>query len=275
MAFIHKTADGLTFNTSCLDEARIIEKFNLNANEHGFDQLPITYGVNPSSDFGYFKLAENYWRTSLCIYMAGSSGCFMENGIGFTEPWLFNTRHSLELTVKGILLFSVWLQKVNMDLEESGYITSVKRLRDHFPKVHSLSDIYSEYKRNIQAVVTNWNTDISSDVPPVDKLLISNRAEDILNELNQIDPGSFTFRYPSLRHQEEDKIQQLGWRHDQSKLAPISGLPMESGYFFDHIKSINALHDLNSEFSEVKNFLGGIGCYIDDIQQFIWEHRRG
>ena len=269
MALFTKTAGGITFNESCIEDKYIIEKFLIIAKNHGFDNRVITYGVSPSPDFGYFDLASRYWRTSLCIYMSGGVSCFLECGIGFTEPWLFNARHSFELTLKGLLLYSVWLEGVNNNLELSANISSIKNIRSHFPNMHSLSQIYTDYENKIKSVIENWNMEISESHPSLNQLLLNKNDKIILDELNRSDPTSFTFRYPSLKKESEHMIQRLDWKHDETQLFPKTGLPKESGYFFDHIKTVNSLHDFNMRLTDIKNSISGTGDYIEEMQSYM------
>lgn len=275
MALFIKTSDGYKINEACIEEEYIIDKFTSSAQEYGFDDRLITFGVSPSPDFGYFELANRYWRSSLCIYLSGCVGCFLESGIGFTESWLFNARHSFELTLKGFLLFSVWLEGVNQDLELSAHVSSMEGLRKHFTSLHLLSHIYADYEKKIESVIQNWNSEISEEPPSLDESLLNKDEKIILDELDGVDSNSFTFRYPSLKRGPEDVIQRSDWKHDETQLFPTTGLPKESGYFFDHIKAVNALHDFNMRLTNIKNYLSGIGGYIGDIQDFIQDYIKG
>jgi len=271
MALFIKTHDGLKVNDSCFEEQRIVEKFFVIAERNGFDNRVITYGVFPSPDFGYFDLADRFWRASLCIYLSGGIGCFWESGIGFTEPWLFNARHSFELILKGFLLFSVWLEKVKNETLSSGDITEIETLKEYFKSPHSLLEIYNNYQSRVKKVIENWKSKILDNPPELDRLTLKTDCEYILNELNELDTKSFTFRYPSLKKGSIDVIQKADWKHDASKLYPNTGLPKESGYFFDHIKSINSLHDLNTDLTNIRNYFNSISDYIGEMQDYIYE----
>jgi hypothetical protein len=54
-------------------------------------------------------------------------------------------------------------------------------------------------------------------------------------------------------------------------LLPKTGLPKESGYFFDHIMVMNSLHDLNMELNAIKNFHNHIWDYIGVLQDYAGE----
>lgn len=269
MALFVKTPDGYEIDESCWEERYIVERLKSSVQEYGFDDRVITLGVSPSPDFGYFDLASRYWRSSLCVYFSGCIGCFWESGIGFTEPWLFSARHSFELTLKGFVLLSAWLDGVNRDLGLPACYSSMRGLRSHFTNLHSLSQIYADYEKKIRSVIEGWNKEIAEEPPSLDELLLNTDDKNVLDELDASDLNSFTFRYPSLKKGSEDVIQKSDWKHDKAELYPISGLPKQSGYFFDHIKAVNSLHDFNMRLTAIKNSLIGIGAYIEDIQVYI------
>lgn len=269
MALISKTPDGIEFNDSSVQEQLIIEKYISAINKFGFNTLPITYGVNPSPDFGYFDLANRYWRASLCIYLSGGVHCFHERGVGFSEPWLFNARHSFELTLKGLKLFSVWLKSVSEHVETSGYVSSITRLRSSFSSSHSLSILYDDFKDSIQIALDAWNTEIFEEPPSIADFFLTAESERNLFELSELDPNSFSFRYPSLKNEQVDEIQKLDWKHDPTQLFPKSGLPKMAGYFFDPVKAVNSLHDLNTEFTKIVNLSNSIWDYLGDKQDYI------
>lgn len=271
MTLITKIKNGLEFNDSCIHEKQIIEKYISAIREHGFDTLLITWGVDPSPDFGYFDLASRYWRASLCIYMSGGVHCFWERGVGFTEPWLFNARHSFELTLKGLKLFSEWLKAVNENIRTTGYVSSIVALKKIFSKLHSLSSLYADFKDSIQQAIQGWNSEIFQQAPSLKELVLSPHSEKILTELNEIDPNSFSFRYPSLKNGQTDEIQRLNCKPQPVELLPKTGLPKESGYFFDHIKTVNSVHDLNSELSKIVNLCNSIWDFVGDMQDYIQE----
>jgi hypothetical protein len=198
MSLINKTNNGYEFNESDASEKYIIEKFEVMFREYGFDSLMVTCGVSPTPDFGYFELADRFWRSSLCIYMAGGARCFWESGIGYSEPWLFNARHSFELSFKGLLLFTIWHEEVENDSLKSGHKNRMQDLRGYFQNPHSLLDIYLTYKTKIDNVIKCWNRSICEEVPQMDSMLLSNDCEEILKELDESDNKSFRFRYPSL-----------------------------------------------------------------------------
>ncbi len=269
MSLFEKTSDGIGINDSSFHEKHMIEKYISMINEQGIDFLPITYGVDPSPDFGYFDLADRYWRTSLCIYMAGIVRCFWESGVGFTEPWLFNVRHSFELKLKGLKLFSVWLEAVNQNIDTSGYVSSIEQLRRNFSNVHSLSSLYNDFSDSIKIAINNWSNEFSDEPPSLNEFFLNHQNKTILDELDEADPSSFSFRYPSIKNGQTDEIQKLGWKHDPNQLFPQSGLPKRAGYFFDHIKTVNSLHGLNTELTRIVNLSNSIWDYIGEMQRYI------
>jgi len=269
MALFQETPDGYEINETCIEESYILQRFYTSAKEHGFDKRVITYGVRPSPDFGYWDLASRYWRASLCLYFSGCVGCFWESGEGFTEPWLFNARHSFELSLKGCLLFSVWLEQANENLGVSGYVERVDKLRSHFPQSHSLQRIYDDYARRVASTLENWNSENCEEPPSLQELVLNPTAHTVLQELDAGDPHSFTFRYPSRRSGTQDVMQRCDWRHDATQLYPATGLPKKSGYWFDPIKTANSLHDFNLQLSNIKAYLGGIGDHIGHMYDYL------
>ena len=89
MDFIKITEESLSIDDSDWSEQVLIEKFQVLIKSAGFDDLRIACGVSPSPDFGYFQLADRFWRASLAIYFSGVTRCFYESGSGYPEPWLF------------------------------------------------------------------------------------------------------------------------------------------------------------------------------------------
>jgi hypothetical protein len=191
------------------------------------------------------------------------------SGIGFTEPWLFNARHSFELRLKGLLLYSVWFEDVNKNILSSGAISDIINLRDRFPDIHSLSTIYSDYRKKIESVIKDWSPELTGDIPSLNDLLLSSEQEEILEELHELDKKSFRFRYPTLKKGTIDVIQIVDWKNDTTKLYSKTGLPKESGCFFDHIKTINSLHDLNTGLINISNYLNAIWDNVGYMQELM------
>ena len=162
------------------------------------------------------------------------------------------------------MLFTVWIEKVNKGMESSGYVSRIENLKRHFKDLHSLSQIHSNYEEKITSTIENWNNIISESPLTIDEFLLSKDDKNIMNELNQLDQNSFTFRYPSLKEGAEDVMQQSDWKHDKTQLFPMSGLPKKSGYFFDHVKIVNSLHDFNLRLNGIKDCIGGIGSCIEE-----------
>jgi hypothetical protein len=267
MPFIEIKEGGLFIDDSDTSEKYIIDSFMSLAENNGFDYLRISSGVEPSPDFGYFALADRFWRASLCIYFSGVTHCFWERGIGFSEPWLFNARHSIELYIKGFLLNTVWLDNI-----QSNPLSPVRQTYFNFREifnrrgVHHLSDLYKKYQERIESVIATWNTREFPETLELSSLLLSNEAQEILKELDEADNSSFRFRYPSLKQEQDnlEHIQKAGWNHDNEKLFPKTGLPKESSYFFDHIKVINGLHQLIHEMKSVHEIFDGFNSFRDE-----------
>ena len=112
MTFIEITNKRMSIDDSDSHIQPIVEAFETLIQKNGFDHWSVACGVLPSPDFGYFELADRFWRASLCIYSFGTTYCFVERGVGFAEPWLFNARHAVELYIKGILLNTIWLEEL-------------------------------------------------------------------------------------------------------------------------------------------------------------------
>lgn len=259
MPFIEIKKDGTIFvDDSDVSEKYIIDSFMSLAESRGFDHLRISSGVEPSPDFGYFALADRFWRASLCIYFSGITNCFWERGIGYSEPWLFNARHAIELYIKGFLLNTVWFEDI-----QNNPLSPVRQSYHNFKEIfkdtkpHQLFDLYNkEYRARIEKVINNWNTTAIPETLELSSLLLSQESQEILKELDEADNSSFRFRYPSLKQDKIDYVQKSGWNHDDEKLLPKTGLPKESSYFFDHIKVINSLHKLITEMKSIHdNFI--------------------
>lgn len=90
----------------------------------------------------------------------------------------------------------------------------------------------------------------------------------ILAEIDEADTTSFTFRYPSLKKDNVDHLQELDFKYDESELLPKTGLPKKSGYYFDHLKVINNLHKLMKEMKSIGQYLRAGSDYIGEIQDF-------
>lgn len=68
MTLIKLNKDGVIIDDSDFNTKPIIEAFGMLIQKNGFDQGALACGVLPSPDFGYFELADRFWRASLCIY---------------------------------------------------------------------------------------------------------------------------------------------------------------------------------------------------------------
>lgn len=271
--FIHDDRS-LKIDTSNLGvyEKHLVEKLWSLSEKHGYDLDSASTGVFPCPDFGYFELAGRYWRASLCIYFAGFSKAFVEAGAGFLEPWLFNSRHAIELYTKGLLLYVSWYQGLNEDSLKSGH----KKQIDKIKTAHNPVTIYKEYKDKLEAVLSTWNSDEICEAPELDKLILTERGEDILSEISEADQTSFRFRYPSLLHRSGKKesfqrIQQMSWEWNEEKLFPVTGLPREAGVAFTHVKVMNNMHDLFKELSDIGDYHDALYAHLEELQGFACE----
>ncbi len=268
MPFIEVVENGYIIDDSFWNEGTLIDKFKNLISTTGIDELSIACGVSPSPDFGYFELGDRFWRASLCIYFVGVTGGFIERGIGYSEPWLFNARHAIELYIKGQILSAFWFEELHNDHLSSGYINKVEGLKKKFSRPHGIYELYQEYQKRITDLIGNWNSDELRDPPNINALLLSQECQELLKELDESDKTSFRFRYPSFKKENVDHLYQLGWQHDKTELFPQTGLPKASGYFFDHIKVINSLHSIMKELKSIESYLGGCWDYIGEMQEW-------
>lgn len=251
-----------------LYEEHLIEKLWSLFKQHGYDLDSASTGVHPCPDFGYFELSDRYWRGALCIYFAGFCKAFVEAGAGFLEPWLFNSRHAIELSLKGCLLYATWYEELLEDSLASGYKATLEQIEND----HNLQRLYSIYDEKINGVMQCWDTDEIGDIPELEKLILSERGQKILEEISEADPSSLRFRYPSLKHAHRDqRLQKMSWQWDESGLFPVTGLPKRSGIAFTHVKVMNALHDLTRELYDIQDHHDAFYAYVDEIQGFAFE----
>lgn len=253
------------------DEEELIASFIALAKKNRFNALETSCGVPVSPDFGYLHMADRFWRASMGIYMLGVTDHFEGRGIGYSEPWLFNARHAFELYIKGFVLYARWLIDVQSDFSDGGYRSEIKSLYAFFKREinHTIDKLYYEYRDLIADLSQKWNYEKFKEAPAFDKMLISQSALNIIDEIGQIDRSSFRFRYPSIEVLPEkiQKLQGWDWKSDPSKVLPESGLPQESGYSFDHIKVINSLHMLRRECVRVGKYLDANWDYIGNEQE--------
>ena len=260
------------------DEDPFIEAFQLLVENRSFDKRPVSCGVFGGPDFGYFSLASRYWRASIGIYFLGVTNCFWERGAGYSEPWLFNARHSIELYLKGFLLYVLWFQELQENILAPDKRTSIEHLRGKFIKekekyseIHNLTYLYGQYKSGMERILGNWDCESIPDPPDLQRTLLSKTGQCFLEEMFEADKDSFRFRYPSLKVKGADQLQELGWKYDDDEVLPKTGLPRNSGIYFDHIKVINSLHDLMIEIVSIESYLGACWDYIGDLQSFAQE----
>jgi hypothetical protein len=257
------------------DEDRLIEAFQILVKHRSFDKNNVSCGVFAGPDFGYFSLASRFWRASLGIYFLGVTNCFWESGAGYSEPWLFNARHSIELYLKGFLLYVFWFGELQNNVLAADNRLSLDRLKEKFIKtkdqnneIHNVAYLYDHYKSGMERILNNWNHETIPEPPEIQRILLSKIGEELLKEIYEADKDSFRFRYPSMKVSGSDKLQELNWKYDNDELLPNTGLPINSGYFFDHMKVINSLHDLMQEIVGIKSYLEACWSYIGDIQSW-------
>ncbi len=268
MAFIEINGNKFSIDDSDLDENPLIGAFSTLIENNGFDKDNVSCGVTSGPDFGYFTLASRFWRASLCIYFSGITHCFWESGAGYPEPWLFNARHSIELHLKGFVLFVLWFEELQDDIFATSIKLKFKKLQKQFKKPHSIYKLYNNYQKRIENLLKNWDTEKLSDPPKLNKMLLSKECKEILAEIDEADTTSFTFRYPSLQKDKVDHLQKLAFNYDESELLPKTGLPKKFGYYFDHLKVINNLHILMKEMKSIGQYLRAGWDYIGEIQDF-------
>jgi hypothetical protein len=265
MAFIKFSKDEIIIDESDINSKPIVEGFITLIEKRGFDHGSLACGMMPSPDFGYFELADRFWRASLCIYSFGATNCFWERGVGYAEPWLFTARHAVELYLKGFLLTTIWLK----ELQNTSHLSSEKKeicdLRKEISKPHNLLNIYNDYISRITSVINNWNTNEIPEIPDISLLVLKPVEIDMLKELDETDETSFRFRYPSLNNKKNniDSLQQIDWKHDKSMLMSKTGLPKKAGYFFNHIEVMNNLHELIIGINNIVEYSQGIFTYQD------------
>jgi hypothetical protein len=271
MAFIEKKIDGLEIDDSEIGIKNIVEAFGTLIEKKGFDFGVVSCGLSPSPDFGYFELADRFWRASLCIYSFGSTSCFWERGAGYVEPWLFNTRHAVELYIKGLLLNTIWLEELQINPRLSVKKEEFTNLRrELLRKPHNLLDLYNSHEDQIANVISNWNIGNIPEIPEIKYLVLKVNVKEMLSELDEADRTSFRFRFPSLKQDDLDSLQKINWHHDKSMLFPKTGLPKKAGYFFDHVVVINHLYELINELKAIANYFKGINLYQDVMNDY-WD----
>ena len=274
MTFIERTKEGLNIDDSDIQIKPIIEAFGTLVEKNGFDKGMVACGVMPSPDFGYFELADRFWRASLCIYSFGATNCFWERGAGYAEPWLFNVRHSVELYIKGFLLNVIWFEELQSNPHLSVRKEEFTNLRKELGKPHNLFDLYNDYVKRIKKVIKDWNTDEIPEVPEIDDFVLRPALKEMLKELDETDKTSFRFRYPSLKQGDSDSIQKIDWQIDTSKVFPETGLPKEAGYFFDHLSVINHLYELVVELKVIQTYFKGYSEYQAVMNDYWNEYLR-
>ncbi|KHE92623.1 MAG: hypothetical protein SCABRO_01620 [Candidatus Scalindua brodae] len=169
MAFIEINNDKVSIDDSDWEEKHLIDAFMTLIKNNGFDEENVSCGVTPCPDFGYFTLASRFWRASLSIYFSGTTQCFWESGAGYPEPWLFNARHSIELHLKGFVLYVFWFEELQANLLSTSMKLKFQKLKKQFAEPHSIYKRYNDYQKRIENLLKSWNTEKLSDPPKLDK----------------------------------------------------------------------------------------------------------
>ena len=234
--------------------------------EDSFHNPLIVYGLSRNPDFGYFELGRRYWASSVCIYLVGAADGFSGNGIGYTEPWLFLVRHSVELCLKSMNLYLIWLDALQMDRYRD-FAVDIKAVLNQFNGGrHDLLSLYDKYK--------DKNRELSQLLPAPDfvgsglsEMVLSAENEQIFNGLHETDPNSFRFRYPTEKASTGvEKFQEVGWRHDQD-IDVNTNIARTSGTFFNHLDVFEKLTNLYQGLYEICNGFENCGVLVKMEQQ--------
>ena len=121
-------------------------------------------------------------------------------------PIMFLYRHYLELELKALLL----------DLQASGHLEL--HSRQHLMQKHYLMPLWRELKESLTEIdreVSGYETMGSDGLPIYDTI------EKRIRELDELDPQSFNFRYPSDRKGEEQTLAQLPNANEMSHVRDV------------------------------------------------------
>ena len=234
--------------------------------EDSFHNPMIVYGLSRNPDFGYFELGKRYWASSVCIYSIGAADGFSGNGIGYTEPWLFLARHTMELCLKSMNLYLIWLDALQLNRYQNVAVDISELLKQFYGGCHNLLYLYTKYKEK------SWELSQLRPVPNfvgsgLSNMVLSTENEQILNGVHEIDPNSFRFRYPTERASSGvDKFQEVGWRHDQD-IDANTNIAKTSGTFFNHLDVFEKLTNLYKGLYEVCNGFENSGILVKMEQQ--------
>lgn len=234
--------------------------------EDTFRNPVIVYGLTKSPDFGYFELGKRYWASSVCIYLVGAVDGFRGDGVGYTEPWLFLARHSMELCLKSMNLYLIWLNALQLDRYQNLAVDINELLKQFNGNRHDLLTLYNIYKTK--------NQEISqlSPVPDfvfqgIGAMVLSADNEEILTGLSEIDKSSFRFRYPTVKDPTGMELfQEIGWRHNQD-IDIKTKLAKSSGVFFNHLDVFEKLTILYQGLYDICNGFENSGILVKLEQQ--------
>jgi hypothetical protein len=226
----------------------------------------IVYGLTRNPDFGYFELGKRYWASSVCIYIVGAADGFSGDGVGYTEPWLFLARHAMELLLKSMNLYLIWLDALRQDRYQNFAVDISELLKQFNGRRHDLKDLYGMY--------TEKNREICQLYPVPDfvesglnEMLLSTETEQILNGFHEIDSSSFRFRYPTEKISTGiEKFQEIGWSHAQD-IETYTKIAMKSGTYFNHLDAFEKLSNLYQGLHDICNGFENSGILIQMEQQ--------
>lgn len=269
MAFITLQNKNILIDKSDPSERLVIEMSESIPMRSGYDGYTTT-GFVSNPDFGYYSLAKEFWIAALSIYFIGIRRHWED--IGYAEPWLFNSCHSIELYLKGFLQCVLFFEEINRTprLTEHEYVNKLfgKVQVNSVAKTHELIDLYNKYRDKTRIVIKEWNKEELSDPPETKKMFLSKETEEILKQIDEASIKGFRFRYPSfLAHGEKNKtvhrLHELDWKFDENQHFPITGLPKKAGQWFNNIKVMNTFHALIKELRSIAGYHEHLWWNID------------
>jgi hypothetical protein len=249
-----------------LDSQRIFATLRDLFDEDTFRNPIIVYGLTSSPDFGYFELGKRYWASSVCIYLVGAVDGFHGDGVGYTEPWLFLARHALELCLKSMSLYLIWLDALQQDRYRKFAVDINELLKQFNGDQHDLFSLYNNYKTKNQEISQR------SPVPHfvyegIGAMLLSKENEEILTGLSEIDKKSFRFRYPTAKDSTgKEKFQEIGWSHNQD-IDIKTQIAKSSGVFFNHLDVFEKLTNLYQGLYDICNGFENSGILVEMERQ--------
>ena len=167
---------------------------------------------NPGNKF--FLYSEGYKKAAKVLFGFCEGNAFFNNTVVY--PIIFLYRHFIELRLKELIVLGYQYLDIHED----------------FPNDHSLERLWNKYRSDIVGAVDNWDKD---DLDNVERLL---------REFNQIDPKSFSFRYPVDTSPERNPSLSL----ETVDLKNFSEVMEKLIYFLDcQVLSLSSYLDLKNE----------------------------